>query len=176
MVAFLPNLCCDDQHIDAVHVSDWLQSWKKKKCLAVTEDSSHLTPEASLHSWKMNTLVIHLSCVTPSPITKNPSDQLLSQTSSYTSSRPSESTHPYLSFSAVSLSRPQSWLTEVGACELGQDTEGAGLGGASAGLPVLSVLDQPLLAAVVGDKTGYALHPEAVPVHTHPAAAHSRRG
>lgn len=54
-------------------------------------------------------------------------------------------------------------LTEVGACELGQDAEGAGLGGASAGLPVFSVLDQPLLATVVGDKAGEVLHPEAVP-------------
>lgn len=57
-------------------------------------------------------------------------------------------------------------LTEVGASELGQDAEGAGLGGAGAGLPVLSVLDQPLLAAVVGDKAGQVLHPEAVPAHT----------
>lgn len=57
-------------------------------------------------------------------------------------------------------------LTEVGACELGQDAEGAGLSGAGAGLPVLGVLDQPLLAAVVGDKTGQVVHPEAVPAHT----------
>lgn len=71
------------------------------------------------------------------------------------------------------------WLTEVGACELSQDAEGTRLGGASAGLPVLSVLNQPLLAAVVGNKTGDALHPEAVPAaHTHPTAAgaHSRCG
>lgn len=53
-------------------------------------------------------------------------------------------------------------LHEVGACELSQDAEGTRLGGASAGLPVLSVLNQPLLAAVVGNKTGDALHPEAV--------------
>lgn len=57
-------------------------------------------------------------------------------------------------------------LTEVSACELGQDAEGAGLGGAGAGLPVLSVLDQPLLATVIGDKAGKVLHPEAVPAHT----------
>lgn len=69
-----------------------------------------------------------------------------------------------------------SWLTVVGACELSQDAEGARLSGAGARLPVLSVLNQPLLAAVIGDKTRYVLHPEAVPVHTHPAAAHGRRG
>lgn len=57
-------------------------------------------------------------------------------------------------------------LTEVGACELGQDAEGAGLGSAGAGLPVLSVLDQPLLATVVGDKTSQVLHPEAIPAPT----------
>lgn len=62
-------------------------------------------------------------------------------------------------------------LTEVGACELGQDAEGAGLGGAGAGLPVLSVLDQPLLATVVGDKAGQVLHPKAVPAHTSRSSA-----
>lgn len=66
-------------------------------------------------------------------------------------------------------------LTEVGACELGKDAEGAGLGGASAGLPVLSVLDQPLLAAVVGNKTGQVLHPEAVPAHTHTTHTQQQR-
>lgn len=57
-------------------------------------------------------------------------------------------------------------LTEVSACELGQDAEGARLGGAGARLPVLSVLDQPLLATVIGDKAGKVLHPQAVPAHT----------
>lgn len=57
-------------------------------------------------------------------------------------------------------------LTVVGACELGQDAERAGLGGTGAWLPVLSVLDQPLLAMVIGDKARQVLHPEAVPAHT----------
>ncbi len=73
--------------------------------------------------------------------------------------------HSLLSHSP-GYARPGPRLTEVGARELGQDAEGAGLGGAGAGLPVLRVLDQPLLAAVVGDKTGQVLHPEAVPAHT----------
>lgn len=42
----------------------------------------------------------------------------------------------------------QSRLTVLGAGQLGQDTEGAGLGGAGPGVPVLRVLDQPLLAGV----------------------------
>lgn len=36
----------------------------------------------------------------------------------------------------------------VGAGDLGEDAEGAGLGGARARVPVLRVLDQPLLAGV----------------------------
>lgn len=57
-------------------------------------------------------------------------------------------------------------LTVVGACELGQDAERAGLGGASARLPVLSVLDQPFLAMVIGDEARKVLHPKAVSAHT----------
>lgn len=57
-------------------------------------------------------------------------------------------------------------LTVVGACELGQDAERAGLGGTGAWLPVFSVLDQPLLAMVIGDKAWQVLHPQAVPAHT----------
>lgn len=71
---------------------------------------------------------------------------------------------------------PRLRLTEVGACELGQDAEGAGLGGAGAGLPVLGVLDQPLLAAVIGDKAGQVLHPEAVPAHGKPRLTQSPPG
>lgn len=40
------------------------------------------------------------------------------------------------------------------------------MGGAGARLPVLSVLDQPLLAAVVGDEARHVLNPQAVPAHT----------
>lgn len=36
----------------------------------------------------------------------------------------------------------------IRAGDLGEDAEGAGLGGAGAGVPVLGVLDQPLLAGV----------------------------
>lgn len=57
-------------------------------------------------------------------------------------------------------------LTVVGACELGKDAEGARLSDAGAGLPVLSVLDQPLLATVIGNKTLQVLHPKAMPAHT----------
>lgn len=39
-------------------------------------------------------------------------------------------------------------LTVLGAGELGQHAEGAGLGGAAPGVPVLRVLDQALLAGV----------------------------
>lgn len=42
----------------------------------------------------------------------------------------------------------RSRLTVLSAGQLGQDTEGAGLGGAGPGVPVLRVLDQPLLAGV----------------------------
>lgn len=58
-------------------------------------------------------------------------------------------------------------LTVVGACELGQDAERAGLGGTGARLPVFSVLDKPLLAMVIWDKAWQVLHPQAVPAHTH---------
>lgn len=57
-------------------------------------------------------------------------------------------------------------LTVVGACELGQDAERAGLGGTGAWLPVLSVLDQPFLAMVIGDEARKVLHPKAVSAHT----------
>lgn len=36
----------------------------------------------------------------------------------------------------------------ISASDLGEDAEGAGLGGARAGVPVLRVLNQPLLAGV----------------------------
>lgn len=36
----------------------------------------------------------------------------------------------------------------ISASDLGEDAEGAGLGGACAGVPVLGVLNQPLLAGV----------------------------
>lgn len=120
----------------------------------------------------MDTTVIHLSCVTHFAVTLTDShyDQI---TSDQLSHRPPPTTCPDYQRSPPpthhSLSRlagPGPRLTEVGACELGQDAEGAGLGGAGAGLPVLGVLDQPLLAAVVGDKAGQVLHPEAVPAHT----------
>lgn len=39
-------------------------------------------------------------------------------------------------------------LTVIGASDLGEDAEGAGLGGACARVPVLGVLNQPLLAGV----------------------------
>lgn len=57
-------------------------------------------------------------------------------------------------------------LTVVGACELGQNAERAGLSGTGAWLPVFSVLDKPLLAMVIGDKAWQVLHPKAVPAHT----------
>lgn len=124
----------------------------------------------------MDTAVIHLSCVTPSAVALSDShyDRIIS--AQLFSHRPSATPHldyqrgPPLTHHSLSHSpehaRPGPRLTEVGACELGQDAEGAGLGGAGAGLPVLSVLDQPLLAAVIGDKTGQVLHPEAIPAHT----------
>lgn len=83
-------------------------------------------------------------------------------------SRKSDATSKPISLHApASLRWPRpAGLTEVGACELSQDAEGARLGGAGAGLPVLRVLDQPPLATVVGDKAGHVLRPEAVPAHT----------
>lgn len=46
----------------------------------------------------------------------------------------------------VLMLKPQ--LTVLGAGQLGQDTEGSGLGVAGPGVPVLGVLDQSLLAGV----------------------------
>lgn len=54
-------------------------------------------------------------------------------------------------------------LTEVSACELGQDSERARLGGAGAWLPILRILDQSLLTAIVGDEAGHVFHPQTVP-------------
>ena len=46
--------------------------------------------------------------------------------------------------------------TILSAGELGQDTEGAGLGGAGSRVPVLCVLNQTLLAGVTG--WGHVVH------------------
>ncbi len=55
------------------------------------------------------------------------------------------------------------WLTEVSACELSQDSERARLGGAGAWLPILRILDQSLLTAIIGDEAGHVFHPQTVP-------------
>lgn len=55
------------------------------------------------------------------------------------------------------------WLTEVSACELGQNSERARLGGAGARLPILRILDQSLLTAIIGDEAGHVFHPQTVP-------------
>ncbi len=55
------------------------------------------------------------------------------------------------------------WLTEVSACELSQDSERARLGGAGAWLPILRILDQSLLTAIIGDEAGHVFHPQTMP-------------
>lgn len=153
----------------AVDLSDWLQS--RIRYFAVIANSSHPTVEAPLHSWEMDTLVIYLSSLTLLSlsliVTIIRSHQINCSVTGLHLHLVTPPPHPVtLRCLPLECAGPRPWLTEVGACELSQDAEGAGLGGASAGLPVLGVLDQPLLAAVVGDKTGQVLHPEAVPAHT----------
>ncbi len=66
-------------------------------------------------------------------------------------------------YGADRLRSERVWLTEVSACELGQDSERARLGGAGAWLPILRILDQSLLTAIVGDEAGHVFHPQTVP-------------
>lgn len=171
---FLHILCCNKQHGD-VNLSDWLQSWQNR-CHWRQQPPESWRPSPQLkngHPCYPPFLCHSLCC--HSHWYHITSDQQFSH-------RPPPTPHldyqrsPPQPITLFCLARPDPRLTEVGACELGQDAEGAGLGGAGAGLPVLSVLDQPLLAAVVRDKTGQVLHPEPVPAHTPAAAAHGRRG
>lgn len=57
-------------------------------------------------------------------------------------------------------------LTEISSRELSQDSERTRLGGAGARLPILRILDQSLLTAIVGDEAGHVVHPQTVPVDT----------
>lgn len=66
-------------------------------------------------------------------------------------------------YGADRLRSERVWLTEVSACELGQDSKRARLGGAGAWLPILRILDQSLLTAIIGDEAGHVFHPQTVP-------------
>lgn len=59
---------------------------------------------------------------------------------------PDQQTPCMVRIPCASILKPR--LTVLGAGQLGQDTEGAGLGVAGPGVPVLCVLDQSLLAGV----------------------------
>lgn len=72
--------------------------------------------------------------------------QLLSQPPQRQQWNPDQQTPCMARIPCASILKPR--LTVLGASQLGQDTEGAGLGVARPGVPVFSVLDQSLLAGV----------------------------